>query len=163
MIDCLFFMTQLIIVWSDNPRSTYILLVDNWHACNVECNLRWCQALNSKEQQASINSGTLEWKWNRLLTRPLFPVGEKCGLRTRLPFQILGFCSFVVWHYKWSQWEHLGIFNWPILHLNHWNCISRHFCCTITLIWEISEWSFRRYLSDISLILIHIPFFLIHI
>ena len=35
--------------WSDNPWS-----VDHWHTCNVECNLRWRQALNNKEQCTSI-------------------------------------------------------------------------------------------------------------
>ena len=40
------------------------------------------------------HSGALEQKWNR--PDPFFQWAQKCGLGTRLPFQIPGFCSFVV-------------------------------------------------------------------
>ena len=45
-------------------------------AHNVECNLPWCQALNWKRTMCR-HFGTLEWKWIRQFTRPIFPVGAK--------------------------------------------------------------------------------------
>ena len=119
-------------------------------ARNVECNHQWCQVLNNKN-----NSTPVHLNENGIDQTHFSSGREKCGLGTRLPFQIPGFCFFVVQHYKWSQWENWGIFNWSsiqfyIMPLNHCNCTSKHFCCIIASIWK---WKCKIIKTGINILL----------
>ena len=72
-------------------RSTYI----HQQIVGMKCGMQ--SLMTSSVKLLCQHSGTLECKWNRKLTGPKFLAG---GLGMRLPFQIPGFWSFLVQHYK---------------------------------------------------------------
>ena len=89
---------------------------------NVECSHQWCQELNNKNKTPALLCAWTKMEYTRL----------------KNPTRFQGFAS--LW-YMWSQWEIWGIFNWSsiqfyIMPLNHCNCVTKHFCCTITSIWK---------------------------
>ena len=91
MIARSLFMMQLsVCVISQSPLD--VQFASRSLTLNVECNVQWCQVLNNKEQCVSIPAHLNE---NGIGSWPdHFSSGrEKCGLGTRLPFQIPGFCS----------------------------------------------------------------------